>query len=105
MGYGTFQEYCTIVVANTKVGGVVVWIVDDAQKTGENHVTRSNKHYISGNFGFNLYDTIIYKKKGVNYPHPDMYYKCWEYMFIFSKGKPQHVNLLKDRKNKWIGEN
>ena len=46
---------------------------------------------------------MIYQKNGSSYPEKVRYYQCFEYMFIFSKGKPKSINLIKDRKNKWFG--
>lgn len=46
---------------------------------------------------------MIYQKNGSSYPEQRRYYQCFEYMFIFSKGNPKTVNLIRDRKNKWNG--
>ena len=32
---------------------------------------------------------MIYKKSGSSYPSQDKYYQVFEYMYIFSKGKPK----------------
>ena len=78
----------------TKPGGVVVWVVGDATVKGSETGT-SFKHalYFKG-IGFNLHDTMIYK---TNKPpsNGNRYQQDFEYMFVFSKGKPQVVNLLK----------
>jgi site-specific DNA-methyltransferase (adenine-specific) len=51
--------------------------------------------------GFRLHDTMIYRKTngGANGSRK-AYLACWEYMFVFSKGEPLALNLLRDRKNK-----
>jgi len=46
---------------------------------------------------------MIYMKNGSQYPERVRYYKCFEYMFVFSKGKPKTINLICDRQNKWAG--
>lgn len=51
--------------------------------------------------GFNLFDTMIYLKPprgavGSN----KTYWQTFEYMFVFSKGQPKTINLLRDRENK-----
>lgn len=51
--------------------------------------------------GFNLHDTMIYEKSGVAFPDSNRYYQTFEYMFVFSKGKPLAVNLIADRKNRF----
>ena len=54
--------------------------------------------------GFNLHDTMIYKKNSLTFPETNRYYPCFEYMFVFSKGKPKTVNLIADRNNKQGGK-
>ena len=55
------------------------------------------------NVGFRLHDTMIYEKTGPAFPDSVRYYQLFEYMFVFSKGKPKSINLIKDRQNKWSG--
>jgi len=87
----------------TKPGGVVVWVVGDAIKVGNQSGTSFKQALYFKEIGFNLYDTIIYSKSSVTFPHKNRYYNTHEYMFILSKGKPKTVNLIKDRKNKYGG--
>ena len=54
--------------------------------------------------GFNIHDTMIWKKTGTLFPSTVRYYSNFEYMFILSKGKPKTVNLIADRQNKYAGE-
>ena len=86
----------------TKQGGVVVWVVADKSKDWNETGTSFRQALYFKEIGFNLYDTLIFAKP----PHPTgvgRYYQCFEYMFVFSKGKPKTLNLLKDRKNKYPG--
>ena len=46
---------------------------------------------------------MIYEKTGCPFPEQNRYYPIFEYMFIFSKGKPKTVNLIKDRQNIYAG--
>jgi|APGre2960657404_1045060.scaffolds.fasta_scaffold09959_2 DNA modification methylase len=87
----------------TKDGGIVVWVVGDQVKKGgeTGNSFRQALSFISK--GFLLYDTMIYMKNGAPFPEKKRYSQVFEYMFIFSKGKPKTVNILKDRKNKWAG--
>jgi len=55
--------------------------------------------------GFRLHDTMIYSKTGIRFPECNRYYPCFEFMFVFSKGKPKTTNLIKDRRNKGVGVN
>lgn len=87
----------------TKDGGVVVWIVGDATVNGSETGTSFKQALYFKEIGFNLHDTMIYEKDGVPYPDKTRYYNSFEYMFIFSKGKPKTFNQLCDRKNKYAG--
>ena len=87
----------------TKKGGIVVWIVGDATIKGSETGTSFKQALYFKEIGCNLHDTMIYMKNGSSYPEKVRYYQCFEYMFIFSKGKPKTINLIRDRKNKWKG--
>lgn len=87
----------------TKDGGIVVWVVGDQVKNG-GETGNSFKQALSFmSKGFLLYDTMIYMKNGAPFPEKKRYSQVFEYMFIFSKGKPKTVNIIKDKKNKWAG--
>ena len=85
----------------TKEGGIVVWIVGDATINGNETGTSFKQALYFKGIGFNLHDTMIYKKNGASYPDKVRYYQVFEYMFVLSKGMPKTINLLQDRKNKW----
>ena len=87
----------------TKDGGVVVWIVGDATVRGSETDTSFKQALYFKEVGFNLYDTMIWEKPSPQAPTEGRYYDVFEYMFIFSNGKPKAINLLKDRKNKSAG--
>lgn len=88
----------------TKPGGVIVWVVNDATVKGSETGTSFKQALAFKSIGFNLHDTMIWKKHGGPYPKKNRYYASFEYMFIFSKGKPKSVHLIADRKNKHAGE-
>ena len=72
-----------------KDGGVIVWIVNDATIKGTETGTSFKQALFFKEIGFNLHDTMIYRK---NNPVPlthNRYEQEFEYMFIFSKGKPE----------------
>lgn len=50
--------------------------------------------------GFKLHDTMIWDKGGVTFTHSNRYFNCFEYMFVFAKGKLKTANMITDRKNK-----
>ena len=46
---------------------------------------------------------MIWSKDTFSMPSSNRYQDTFEFMFVFSKGNPKSVNLIKDRKNKYIG--
>ena len=88
----------------TKQGGVVVWVVGDQTINGSESGTSFRQALYFKEIGFNLHDTMIYKKPSASFPETTRYYQVFEYMFILSKGTPKTINLIADKKNKWAGE-
>ena len=84
-----------------KQGGVIVWVVADETINGSESGTSFRQALKFMDAGFNLHDTMIWEKAGftdtgslkVRYPN------VFEYMFVFSKGKPKTFNAIKDRVN------
>lgn len=87
----------------TKTGGVVVWIVSDGTENCSETGTSFRQALYFKECGFNLHDTMIWKKESCAFPESTRYYPNFEFMFVFSKGLPKTVNLIADRKNKWAG--
>jgi len=87
----------------TKKGGVVVWVVGDATIDSSETGTSFKQALYFKDIGFKLYDTMIYKKANIPVPSHSRYNQVFEYMFVFSKGKPKTFNPIKDRKNKTEG--
>ena len=82
----------------TKDGGVVVWVVNDKTKNYCESLTSFKTAILFvEEAGFNLHDTMIYKRTCA-FPDVVRYYQDFEYMFVFSKGKPKTVNLLRQQK-------
>ena len=80
----------------TKDGGVVVWVVGDATVDGSETGTSFKQALYFKEIGFNLHDTMIWKKKD---PLPQTkvgkrYTSSFEYMFIFTKGKINTFNPI-----------
>lgn len=82
----------------TKDGGVVVWVVGDATIKGSETGTSFKQALYFKEIGFNLFDTIIYQKRGgLMTGSIKGYSQKFEYMFIFSKDTyPKTINLIKD---------
>lgn len=95
-----FKEIAKELYRVTSNGGVVVWIVADATIKGSETGTsfRQALHFMD--CGFNLHDTMIYKKTRFPPIDPTTAYRytgCFEYMFVFSKGKPKCCNYIKEK--------
>jgi site-specific DNA-methyltransferase (adenine-specific) len=92
-----FEEIAKELYRVTKQGGVVVWIVGDATIKGSETGTSFKQALFFKERGFNLHDTMIWQKSGM-LPTQDRYYNIFEYMFVFSKGKPKTMNFICDHK-------
>jgi site-specific DNA-methyltransferase (adenine-specific) len=94
-----FEKIAKELFRVVKDGGVVVWVVGDATENGSETTTSAEQKIFFRKVGFNIHDTMIYERFAANAPG-NRYFQNFEYMFVFSKGTPKTVNLLKDRKNR-----
>ena len=78
----------------TKAGGVVVWVVGDATVKGSETGTSFRQALYFMECGFKLHDTMIYLKSNPVPMTHNRYEQQFEYMFVFSKGKPNTFNPL-----------
>lgn len=102
-----FENTAKEIYRVTKEGGILVWVVGDETKNFcESLSSFKQAIYFVESCGFNLLDTMIYKKNGApsTYPNLRRYGNLFEYMFVFSKGKPKTFNPIKDRPNKMYGK-
>lgn len=90
-----FEQTARDLFRVTKKGRVVVWVVNDATIKGSETGTSFRQALYFKEIGFNLHDTMIYQKK--NYPpqNHNRYEPCFEFMFVFSKGKLKVFNPIK----------
>lgn len=80
----------------TKDGGVVVWVVGDATIKGSETGSSFRQALYFKDLGFNLHDTMIYQTSKP--PMNDRrYQQCFEYMFVFSSGKPKSFNPIQEK--------
>lgn len=81
----------------TKDGGVVVWVVGDKTEKGSETGTSFRQALFFKEIGFNLWDTMIFKKENGLRPNPKIkrYYPEFEYMFVLSKGTPKTFNEIR----------
>lgn len=88
----------------TKDGGIVIWVVNDQIVNGGESGNSFRQALKFQEIGFKIYDTMIYHKNGAPFPETGRYSQVFEYMFVFLKGKkPNNVNIIKDKKNRWAG--
>lgn len=87
----------------TKDGGVVVWVVGDATIKGSETGTSFKQALWAMDCGFNLHDTMIYKKPDFKPLTHNRYEQQFEYMFVFSSGRPNTFNGIKDKLNVGAG--
>lgn len=92
-----FESIANELFRVTKDGGVVVWVVGDAVVKGSETGTSFKQSLYFKQIGFNLHDTMIYAKSKI-VPTDfkcNRYYQGFEYMFVFSKGKPKTCNYIR----------
>jgi DNA modification methylase len=88
-----------------KDGGVVVWVVGDATIKGSETGTSFKQALYFKEIGFNLHDTMIWTKLGGGAVGSNLCYtQNFEYMFVFSKGRPKSINLIRDLENGNFGK-
>jgi site-specific DNA-methyltransferase (adenine-specific) len=89
-----FEDIAKELFRVTKEGGVVVWVVGDSTVDGSESGTSFRQALYFKEIGFKLYDTMIYQKTGTPFPQKKRYNQVFEYMFVFSKGKPSTFNPI-----------
>ncbi len=89
-----FEEIAKELYRITKDGGVVVWVVGDATIKGSETGTSFKQALYFKDIGFNLHDTMLYKTNKIPLNH-NRYEQEFEYMFVFSKGKPKTFNPIR----------
>jgi len=90
-----FEEIAKELYRLTKQGGVVVWVVGDATIKGSETGTSFRQALYFKEIGFNLHDTMIWKKTNPIPLTHNRYEQYFEYMFVFSKGSPKTFNPIK----------
>lgn len=89
-----FEETARQLYRVTKPGGVVVWVVGDATINGSETGSSFRQALYFMECGYRLHDTMIYQKNSLPMNH-NRYEQDFEYMFIFSKGKPKTFNPIR----------
>ncbi len=110
--FDVFKEVADGLIRILKPGGVIAWNVADAtvklhKKMGTSRTGSSFRQclYFMDN-GLNFHDHIIYEKPAARFSasaQGKRYSDVFEYVFILSKGTPEHVHVIADKKNKGFG--
>jgi DNA modification methylase len=77
-----------------KNGGVVVWVVGDATIKGSETGTSFKQALYFKEVGFNLHDTMIYRKQNPMPIKAKRYSSAFEYMFVCGKGNISTFNPI-----------
>jgi len=89
-----FEDIANELFRIIKYGGVLVWVVGDATVKGSESGTSFKQALFFKEIGFNLHDTMIYRKNSYMPLTHNRYEQSFEYMFVFSKGKPKTFNPI-----------
>ena len=99
-----FEAVAQELYRTLKPGGVIVWVVGDATIKGSETGTSFRQALYFQSLGLNLHDTMIYQKHNFSNPSNNRYHQIFEFMFVFSKGKPKTFNPILDRPNVEAGK-
>ena len=102
--FDIFKEIAQLLYDVTTDGGIVVWVVGDATINGSETGTSFRQALYFMECGFKLHDTMLFEKNSSSFPAKrtgNRYTQIFEYMFVFSKGKPKTSHLICDKENKW----
>jgi site-specific DNA-methyltransferase (adenine-specific) len=92
-----FEKTAAQLYRLTKPGGVLVWVVADSTLSGSESLNSMKQAiFFKEGCGFRCHDTMIYVKANPMPMTHNRYEQAWEYMFVFSKGKPKTFNPIKE---------
>lgn len=93
--FEVFTEIANELFRVMKAGGVIVWVVNDATRNGtETGTSFRQALYFKENCGFNLHDTMIWRRSTIPQTG-NRYEPQFEYMFVISKGTPKTFNPIR----------
>lgn len=94
--YWNFEAIADQLERVLKPGGVIVWVVADQTINGsETGSSMRQALYLKDECGLNLHDTMIYQRETIPM-NSNRYQPEWEYMFVFAKGTPKTVSLMRE---------
>lgn len=86
-----FAKLARQLVRIIKPGGIIVWVVGDKSVDGSETGSSFVQALYFKSLGLRLHDTMIYHRTCLPLTH-NRYEQHFEYMFVFSKGKPDTFN-------------
>lgn len=92
--YSSFLHIAFQLYRVTKEGGLVVWVVADQTKDGDESGNSFRQALAFKDIGFKLHDTMIYVKDP-RFPRTNAYSPAFEYMFVLAKGNLRAFNPIK----------
>ena len=110
--FDVFKQVADGLVRTLKPGGVIAWNVADAivemhKKQGTSRTGTSFRQCLYfQEQGLNFHDLIIYEKPAARFSASAnglRYSDVFEYVFILTKGTPDHMQVIADKKNKGFG--
>lgn len=93
--FDTFKSIANELYRVMKCGGVVIWVVGDSTVDGSESGTSFKQALYFKEIGFNIHDTMIYRKENYAPLNHNRYEQEFEYMFCFSKGRPKTFNPIR----------
>ena len=113
--FETFQKVADGIIRVLKPGGICCWNVGDAivplhGKKKEDGTSRTGTSFRQCLYfmdqGLNFHDHIIYEKPAARFgasAQGSRYSDVFEYVFILTKGRPEHLKVIADKPNKGFG--
>ncbi len=93
--FDVFKKVADELYRVMKKGGTIIWVVADKTKNGSESGTSFRQALYFNEIGFNIHDTMIYRKLNYTPLTHNRYEQEFEYMFCFTKGKPKTFNPIK----------
>jgi len=91
----TFDLVAPVIVDALLPGGTAVWIVGDQVCNGGETGESFRQALGFKSLGLTLHDTMIYWKNAFPFPDKTRYAQVFEYMFVFTKGRPRVTNIAR----------
>ena len=100
--FDKFQQIAKEMYRILKIGGIAVWVITDQVKDFDESGTSFRHALYFKDLGFKLSTMFFEKPPRGAVGNISLYWRTVEYMFVISKDIPKTINLIKDRKNKYI---